>query len=364
MTLDGITGNTAVVKALRAMSRSGRIPHAMMFYENDGCGALDIVLAFLSEVFRDEHKVGRMIHPDVHYIYPVASGSKVKEKTENLRAELFLGYWRDLMAANPFSLESEVSDAFGVEGKQTVINNAEAKEVLGTVYLTSVEGGYKAVVVYLPEKMNATAANRLLKAVEEPPEKTLFLMVTHAPEKVLQTISSRCQSFRILPYSKEEIVKVLVERFSKSEEEAMAAAQMARGSVGEAVSFLSDRAGHAGMMDIFRRLMDALASRDLPSALPIGDELAALGSREKQKAFCIFAGECLRKIFLIQQNLTLIAGIAPDEEQFLRTVASRCRKTFPRIALAGLDRARMLIDRNVNQKILFCDLVGRLYLSF
>ena len=153
-----------------------------------GAWAMAIVLAFLGEVFGDEHKVSGLIHPDVHYVYPVASGTKVNEKVQNLRADLFLKYWRDLMKANPYALESEVNEAFGIEGKQTVINNAEAKEILESVYLTAVEGGWKAVVVYLPEKMNASAANRLLKAVEEPPEKTLFLMVTHAPEKVMQII--------------------------------------------------------------------------------------------------------------------------------------------------------------------------------
>ena len=220
MNFDGIIGNREAVKALEGMAASGRIPHSMMLYENDGCGAIALVLAFLGKVLQDEHKVSGLIHPDVHYIYPVANGSKVNEKVENLRAELFLSYWRDLIVANPYALESEVISAFGVEGKQTGINNAEAKEILETVYLTSVEGGYKAVVVYLPEKMNAAAANKLLKAIEEPPEKTLFLMITHSPEKVMQTISSRCQAIRVMPYSKEEIAEVLVSSFGKGGEEA------------------------------------------------------------------------------------------------------------------------------------------------
>ena len=130
MKLEGIIGNANAVEALKGMARSGRIPHAMMLYENDGCGAMAIVLAFLGEVFGDEHKVSGLIHPDVHYVYPVASGTKVNEKVQNLRSDLFLKYWRDLMKANPYALESEVNEAFGIEGKQTVINNAEAKEIL------------------------------------------------------------------------------------------------------------------------------------------------------------------------------------------------------------------------------------------
>ena len=364
MRLDSIIGNRDAVAALEGMAGSGRIPHAMMLYENDGCGAMALVLAFLSEVFGDEHKVSSLIHPDVHYIYPVAAGTKVNEKVQNLRAELFLSYWRDLIKANPYALESEVNEAFGIEGKQTVINNAEAKEILETIYLTPVEGGWKAVVVYLPEKMNATAANRLLKAVEEPPEKTLFLMITHAPEKVIQTISSRCQALRVLPYTKEEIAEILTSVFGKTGDEALSAAQAAGGSVGAALHYLSGKEDYQEQMSIFKDLMDALDSKDLNAALTCGDAMAALGSREKQKAFCKFAGDCLRKIFLIQQKLTGIAGISPEEEDFLSTLAGKCKKSFPRQAVSCLDRAQMLIDRNMNQRILFCDLVGRMYSSY
>lgn len=364
MRLDEIIGNHDAVRALKGMAESGRIPHAMMLYENDGCGAMALVLAFLSQIMGDEHKVCGLIHPDVHYVYPVANGSKVTEKVENLRAELFLEYWRSLMVSNPYALENEVSSAFGIEGKQSGINNAEAKEILETVWLTSVEGGWKAVVVYLPEKMNAASANRLLKAIEEPPEKTLFIMITHAPEKVMQTISSRCQAIRVLPYSKNEIVEILTSRFGKTLDEASQAALVAGGSVGVALRYLSGKEDYLRQMEIFKGLVDALAAKDLSAALGWGDAMAALPSRENQKAFCKFAGESLRKVFLIQQNLPQIAGVSREEKEFFVRLASRCRKSFPRMAVSCLDRAQMLIDRNVNQKILFTDLVGRLYLSF
>ena len=364
MKLEEIIGNGNAVSALEGMVSSGRIPHAMMLYENDGCGAMALVLAFLGKVLGDEHKVSGLIHPDVHYVYPVASGSKVNEKVQNLRAELFLGFWRDLMKTNPYALETEVAEAFGIEGKQTVINNAEAKEILETVYLTAVEGGWKAVVVYLPEKMNASAANRLLKAVEEPPEKTLFLMITHAPEKVMQTISSRCQALRVHPYSKDEITRILMSVFGKDGEDASAAALVAGGSVGEALHYLSGKEDYQEQMGIFKELMEALASRDLPAALACGDAMAALSSREKQKAFCKFAGESLRKVFLLQQGLPGISGVSSEEGEFFSSLASRCRKSFPRQAVSCLDRAQMLIDRNVNQKILFCDLVARMYACY
>ena len=335
MRLGDIIGSKGAAQVLEGMIREGRVPHALMLYENDGCGAMALTLAFLGELLGSEHKVSGLIHPDVHYVYPVASGSKVNEKVDKLRAELFLGYWRDLMKTNPYALE--------------------------TVYLSPVEGGWKAVVLYLPEKMNATAANRLLKAIEEPPEKTVFVMITHAPEKVLQTISSRCQALRVLPYSKEEVSGTLVSMFGKDRDEAEAAALVAGGSVGEALRYLGGKEDYDEQLEIFSGLMEAIDSKDLISALSFGDTLSGLGSREKQKAFCKFASESLRKIFLIQQELPSIAGVTPGEKDRLTALALKCKKSFPRQALSCLDRARLLIDRNVSQKILFCDLVGRLY---
>ena len=189
-------------------------------------------------------------------------------------------------------------------------------------------------------------------------------MITHAPEKVMQTISSRCQAIRVLPYSKNEIVEILTTCFGKTSDEASQAALVAGGSVGAALRYLSGKEDYLRQMEIFKGLVDALASKDLSAALGWGEAMAALPSRENQKAFCKFAGESLRKVFLIQQNLPQIAGISQEEKEFFTMLASRCRKSFPRMAVSCLDRAQMLIDRNVNQKILFTDLVGRLYLIF
>lgn len=361
MTLDSFIGNQDAVKALEGMVSTGRIPHAMMLYENDGCGALALALAFLGELFHDGHRVGAMIHPDIHFVYPVANGTKVNEKVESLRSILFLRYWRELMAANPYALANEVDAAFGIQGKLTAINNAQAKEILETVYLSPVEGGYKAVVVYLPEKMNASSANRLLKAVEEPPEKTVFIMVTHAPEKVLQTISSRCQALRVHPLSKEDVVHVLTEQFGKDEQLAREAAESAGGSVGTALRTLTDNEASKSQDELFINMMNSLSGKDLSSLLECADSLAALPSRESQKAFCRYAGESLRKIFLLQQGLENLVNLTDGQKGSFPSFARKMKKSFPRLAMGCLDKAQMMLDRNVNQKILFYDLVGQMF---
>ena len=345
-----IIGNASVVKALASMADSGRVAHAMLLYENEGCGALALAMAYLQYLNCSNRSGGdscgecpscrqmsKFIHPDVHFVYPVNKGPKTSD--DKPTSESYIKYWRELAVADPYFVEADLQKAIGVEGKSGLIAVAEARNIITKLSLASVTDGYKAVVFYLPEKMNQETANRLLKMVEEPPEKTIFLFITHAPEKVLQTIFSRCQSIRVLPLTKEEAALV---KARKPE---------------------SDREEYDGFMDLFADLMNAIVSRNLMSALESAEAMAALESREKQKAFCIFASECIRKIFLIQQNLPQIADIPQEEQDFYQKMAADCGRKFCSRSIPNIEKVVAMIDRNVNAKMLFCDLVNRMFLS-
>ena len=369
-----IIGNKAAADALLSMADSGRVAHAMLFYENEGCGALPLALAYLQYLnCSNPHdgdscgecpscrQMSKLIHPDVHFVFPVNKGPKASD--DKPTSESYIRYWRELVLANPYFMESDLQKAIGIESKSGLIAVAEAKSLIGKLSLTAVSDGYKAVVFYLPEKMNQETANRLLKIVEEPSEKTLFIFITHAPEKVLQTIFSRCQSLRILPMSKEEVMTVLTERMGVSEQEAHAKASAAGGSVGAAMSMIDGKEDHDRFMDLFSDLMNALTSRDLSAALECAEQMAALESREKQKAFCTFAGGCIRKIFMLQQNLPQIASVLEEEEEFYSGMAQKCGRKFCSKTITNIEKVSYMIDRNVNSKILFCDLVNRMFFS-
>ena len=369
-----IIGNKAAADALRSMADSRRVAHAMLFYENEGCGALPLALAYVQYLnCSNPHdgdscgecpscrQMSKLIHPDVHFIFPVNKGPKSSD--DKPTSESYIKYWRELVLANPYFMETDLQKAIGIESKSGLIAVAEAKSIIGKLSLTSVADGYKAVIFYLPEKMNQETANRLLKMVEEPPADTVFIFITHAPEKVLQTIFSRCQSLRVLPLSKEEVEEVLVERMGVSPSEAQAKAAAAGGSVGAALSMIGDREEYDRFMGLFSDLMNALISRDLSSALDCGEQIAALESREKQKGFCTFAAECIRKIFMLQQNLPQIAAIPQEEEAFYAGIAGKCGRKFCSKTITYIEKVSYMIDRNVNSKILFCDLVDRMFFS-
>ena len=324
--MDFLGSNAAVAAALRQMAESGRIPHAMLLHQNDGGAAFPLILDFLDEVYGHNPRVKKLIHPDVHFIFPVAGADKPV-------SDRFIGEFRNLLLENPCFYENELYAAIGIESKQSLISVNEARSILEKLSLSAVEGGYRTVVLYLPEKMNSQAANALLKMVEEPPENTLFLLVTLEPEKVLTTIFSRCVFLRVRPFTREE----------------------------DRAVHAKEAADVAALVDLFHDLMNAIFRKDLLGALEAGDAVADLGSRERQKRFCRVAGDCLRNVFLLQQGLSELADVPEDEAAFYAEAAGKLRKSFVRSSLPALDRALLLLERNVNQKILFTDLVNRLY---
>jgi DNA polymerase-3 subunit delta' len=345
-----VIGNSTVAKALVSMADSGRVAHAMLLYENEGCGALALALAYVQYLNCSNpsggdscgecpscRQMAKLIHPDVHFVFPVNKGPKSSD--DKPTSESYVKYWRELALADPYFSEADLQKAIGIESKVGLIAVAEAKAIISKLSLASVSDGYKAVIFYLPEKMNQETANRLLKLVEEPPEKTLFLFITHAPEKVLQTIFSRCQSIRVMPLTKEEQARV------------------------EALRPSADREEYDAQMDLFSDLMNALVSRDLMGTLECAETMAALDSREKQKAFCTFVADCIRKIFMIQQNLHQLAGVSPEEEDFYTGISGKIARTFCTRTITNIEKAVAMIDRNVNSKIVFCDLVNRMFLS-
>lgn len=369
-----VIGNKAAADALLSMADSGRVAHAMLFYENEGCGAMPLALAYIQYLNCSNRQNGdscgecpscrqmaKLIHPDVHFVFPVNKGPKASD--DKPTSESYIRYWRELVLSNPYFMETDLQKAIGIESKSGLIAVAEAKSIIGKLSLTSVADGYKAVIFYLPEKMNQETANRLLKMVEEPPADTVFIFITHAPEKVLQTIFSRCQSLRVLPMSREEVEEVLAGRMGVSPSKAKAKAAVSGGSVGAALGMIGDKEEYDSFMGLFSDLMNALVSRDLSSALECGEQMAALESREKQKGFCTFAAECIRKIFMLQQNLPQLAAVSEEEGAFYSSMAAKCGRKFCSKTITNIEKVSYMIDRNVNSKILFCDLVNRMFYS-
>lgn len=376
MRFSDIPGNENVKRTLRSMADSGRVPHALLLYENEGCGAFALATAFLQYLacpHRHDgdscgecpscNRMSKLIHSDVHFVFPTNTGSLSGSlDAKNVVSEVYAEPFRKLALANPYFTEQDLAEAIGVDSKACDINVEEARQLIGKLSLTSVEGGWKSVVCMMPEKINIQAANKLLKTIEEPPAGTVMIFITHNPDKVLQTIFSRCQSMRVNPLTRSELEQALVQKAVPAREAAVRAA-VSGGSMGAAMRALSSAEGLAAFQGMFTSLMDALLSRNLEGVLDWADSLVEIGSKERQKAFLRYVSDCLRKLFLLQQGLDSIAYTDPGEEEYLTALAGRCPRSFSRRALTLLDESTLWLDRNVNQKILFCDLADRLFLT-
>ena len=186
-----------------SMADSGRVPHAMMLYENEGCGAFPLALAFLQYLACPNrhdgdscgscpscNRMSKLIHPDLHFVFPTNTGRLSGSlEAKNVVSEVYEAPFRELALANPYFLEDDLSAAIGVEAKACDINVEEARRLVSKLSMGSFEGGWSSVIFLQPEKINIQAANKLLKTIEEPPEKTILIFITHKPDKVLPTIA-------------------------------------------------------------------------------------------------------------------------------------------------------------------------------
>ncbi len=204
-----IIGQQEVKARLLNMVRDDRTPHALMFLglpEQENWPWRIAMAQFLSCNDRQPEdscgvcpsclKFSKLVHPDLHFVVPVLKTASV---TKDPVSDLFLEEWREALLDNPYLSENQWYEAIGAENKQGIINKEESLQIIKKLGFKPYESDYRMMVIWLPEKMNQAAANKLLKMIEEPPEKTLILMVSESTDKILPTILSRTQLLHVPP---------------------------------------------------------------------------------------------------------------------------------------------------------------------
>ena len=348
MRFSEIIGNEALKQQLVRMVRAGRLGHALLLTEENGGGGLAFALALAQYVnCRDPreddscgecpscHKYGKLIHPDLHFVFPVSSGAQLSESEKKAPlSDYFLPAFRELVLQNPYFTEQELYDAIGIENKSGLISVHEARRIFEKLSLRAAEGLWKTMIIYLPEKMNLDAANKLLKLLEEPPQGTLFLLVSHQSERLLPTIRSRCQPIALKPLSREERRRAAGGR----------------------------DADNAEFREIAKSLLEAGLAKHISDTFPQWEMLSDLG-REKQREWCLYMEQYLRKIYLVARGLDTLADLSEEEETAVRSFAARIKPAFYEKAFAALETALAAVAGNVNPKLTFCDLSNRLLLA-
>lgn len=372
MKFSDITGQDDLKKQLIRMVNEGKMAHASIFLEKEGCGALAITLA-LSAYICCENRTGndscgicksciqhaKLVHPDLHFAFPVNS-SKASEKKPV--SEMFIEKWRELVLDNPYLTEQDLYDGIGIDNKSGIINVSEAQKIIYDMSLKPYEADYKIMLIWLPERMNQEAANKLLKLLEEPPAKTLFFLVCNSTDRILPTILSRCRIIRVPAMTAEELADNAVKRLGMKHDEALSLAYVSEGSYSELLKKKKEAENEGEFTEIMDTLIRKSLNRNLKEVLYVAEELAEM-KREKQKKFCKYAGNHIRQLFMTKNGMVEISGILPSERKRMEAIAGKIPENFFENIHASLGKAAEHIERNVNGKLIFNDLCNRFFVS-
>ncbi len=365
MLFKNIIGQAPVKNTLLNMLHDSRVPHALMFNGPEGSGNLPAAFAFVQYLFCNNKqsqdscgtcpsclKVSKLIHPDLHIVMPIfLNKDKGIAKSDDLIKE-----FREQFIENPYLSLKDWFDSIDAENKQPTIPTDEANDIVKKLSYTSYEGGYKIMVIWQPEKMNISAANKLLKILEEPPEQTLFLLVCNNPEQLLATIISRVQQIQFYKLNADEVFNGLMDQFDCQQQAAKQAALLCDGSFRDAKILLQHADGGIAYLQNFRNFMLISLKFDAIKAVSWIDENSKIG-REKQKQFLQYGLEIFRDCLMFNFGSPNLLRHTGDEKEFIVKFSRFVNQRNYEKLLEEFNSAFYHVERNANPKILFMDLI-------
>jgi DNA polymerase-3 subunit delta' len=360
-----VIGQKEVKQRLILSVQEGYIPHARLISGPEGVGKVALALAYaryLSCNRRGETdacgvcpsciKYNKLSHPDLHFVFPIVKNDKKKKDI----CDDYLTEWREFVLKNSYFNLSSWFDFIHAENSQGMIYAKESDEIIRKLNLKAYESEYKIMIIWLPEKMHETCANKLLKLIEEPPEKTIFLLISENPDRVIGTIRSRTQSFLIPPIAPEDLSEAIRTIAGANDEQEIAnLAHMANGNWLKACELAETREERRQHLELFIFIMRNAWTKNVKNMRSMADAFAALG-REKEKAFFAFAQTMIRENFLYRLNLPEITYMNPEEAGFSQKFSPYVNESNVIGLMDELALAERHIESNVNPRMVFFDL--------
>lgn len=369
MLFTDIIGQNHIKEHLKQSAEKGRIPHAQLFVGQEGTGTLAMAIAYaqllLCSSATDKEacvkKCEALQHPDLHFTFPVTTNDTVKKHPVS---NLFLEDWRGFLKEQPYGSLFNWLHYIGIENKQGLINVDEAEDIVKKLTLKSYEGGFKVMIIWMAEKMNTAASNKLLKLIEEPPQKTVFLLVTENEEQIINTIKSRCQALYFPKLSEEDIANALVTNHDCENNNAQKIAHEAEGNYNKAVHLLQNNSSDVIFEEWFvtwvRTAFKAKGNAAIIKELIAWSEAIAKTGRETQKRFLEYCLQFFRQALLLNYKAS--------ELVFMETKTGFNLSKFAPFVHSGnvldiekeISEALYHIERNGNAKIILLDLSMKL----
>lgn len=374
MKFSEVIGQDDAKERLRQMVAENRVPHALMLCGPHGSGKMALALAFASYLLCGHPSAddscgscsqcvmtSKLAHPDLHFSYPVirpsGTGSEHKMSSEDFADE-----WRHLLSQGPYFTMDQWLAAMGAANQQAQMGVGESDVVMRALSLKSSQGGYKVCIIWLPERMNAECANKMLKIIEEPPHKTVFIMVCEEPEKLLDTIKSRAQRIDVKRIDEASIETALINRRGIDPDAAHRIARSANGSWLNALEELNADSEKKLFLDMFISLMRLAYMRNIKELRKWSETAAAYG-RERQKRMLTYFMRLVRENFIYNFHIGELNYMTRDEENFARNFARFVNEANVIELSELLNRAIRDIGQNANPKIVFFDLTTHIIVS-
>ncbi len=361
MQFSAVVGQEELKKHLVSEVRNEKISHAQLFLGKPGYGTLPIALAFVQFLFCEDkkendscgvcascRKVQKLQHPDLHFSFPTV-------QTISKLSDPILPEWREQIGENPYFNLNAWIKKIDVKERKPIIGKDESQEIIKKLSLRAFEGGYKVMLIWMAEEMNTACANKLLKIIEEPPAKTLFLLVSESQEYMLQTILSRTQKVIVPRVHMSDISAFLKENHQMNNDASDSVAARVDGDVLEALEMVGDQVEHDENHGLFVQLMRVCYKKNVLDMMQWAESIAAT-SKEHQKVFLRYALHMFRQSMLRNYTEDHLTRVSADEDKFLENFARFITGNNIMDFMELFNKSFYQIERNANGKILFTNL--------
>lgn len=357
-----VVGQEEAKQRLIREAKEGKIAHARLFCGPEGIGKLPLAIAYARYLSCDNPgeedacgscpsciKFNKLAHPDLHFVFPV-----IKKKAKDTVSDDFIAEWRELLNHNPYFNLNIWLEEMGAENQQAQIYVKESDEIIRKLSLKSSQGGYKIMIIWLPEKMNVECSNKLLKLLEEPPSQTIFLLVSEEPDMLLTTIQSRTQRFSLYGIEEDCMIERLQNQYGIHEKDAISIARRSEGSFLKALISIHLSEENKQFFDLFVNLMRLSYQRKIREMKQWSETLASMG-REKQKHFLSYCQRLVRENFVFNFQDSSLIFMNEEEQNFSKRFAPYINEKNVMGIMDELSEAQRHIEQNVNARMVFFD---------
>ena len=350
-------------RVLIQSARSGQVAHAQLFFGPEAAPNLPLALAYATYLNCENpgeedacgqcaacSKNAKFVHPDLHFVFPVSGTKKVKSK--DAISQAFLPDWRKFLTEQPFGDLALWASFYGGEDKQVNISKEESRQIIRNLSLKAFEGNYKIMLIWLPEYLHRFAANGILKILEEPPERTLFLLVSNDAEQLLTTILSRTQMVHIPRFQEDELTAMLTEKYHMTESDAREVAHVAEGSLLQALRLKEN--ANDNTQELFADWMRSCFKMQFDALVKQADEFhrsSKLGQRTLLRFTLHLMRECL-----IYQSAPELLKVDDHAREFIANFSKVMSPDRIERISGMVDQALYHLERNGSAKMIFLDL--------